>query len=339
MGINYSSFSIRGIDVSQFNGKLDWQVADNLSNFAVIRVGYGNNIDPNFTVNVEAALKTTLDLAFYWYGDYYSNWFNKNHPAYGLTDEQWGRTQADNCYQAIKIYGVKMVWLDIENITYKGFPLLTEAKAKSHAMAINKSFLERMNELGVKVGIYASLGWLSWFDNWFRSFPLWVAWYPFRTASVDKDDVIYMCRKNGWEVDPIIWQYASDGDVDDNGTPDGKTIFKTELKEMDLNGWVGTVEQYKQMFLANVETPDPIETPDDEVIVIPPTEYITYKVTAWPYLFIRKEAKSNASKVGLVYQNKQVNISEVVTGDGSQSNGWGKLYGQPGYMSMNYLIK
>jgi hypothetical protein len=199
-------------------------------------------------------------------------------------------------------------------------------------MAINKAFLERMNELGVKVGTYASLGWLSWFDNWFRSFPLWVAWYPFRTASVNKDDVIYMCRKNGWEVDPIIWQYASDGDQDDDGDSDGKTYFKTELKEMDLNGWVGTVSQYEQIFSTSVEIPDPIETPDDEVIVTPPTAYTKklVNVSIWSYLNIRAGASTSSKVIGRYLKDAPVNIESV-------SNGWAKLYGQPGYVYDQYL--
>jgi GH25 family lysozyme M1 (1,4-beta-N-acetylmuramidase) len=310
MGIKYSSFPIRGIDVSQFNGVIDWSKVT--GDFAILRVGYGHNIDPLFVQNIEAAQKTKLNLMVYWYSDYYSNWYNKLHSAYGLTDERWGRVQADNCYQAIKIYGVKMVWLDIENITYKGFPLLTEAKAKSHAMAINKAFLERMNELGVKVGIYASLGWLSWFDNWFRSFPLWVAWYPFRTASVDKDDVIYMCQKNGWEVDPIIWQYASDGDVDDNGTPDGKTYFKTELKECDLNGWISTEAEYKNIFTSSEIIPD-----DETVIYDKNTRTIEVKESIRTLTLRKKPLVSWLTQIRTYPSGTKFDCLEKVTVNGN----------------------
>jgi GH25 family lysozyme M1 (1,4-beta-N-acetylmuramidase) len=319
MGIKYTDFSIRGVDASEFNGKIDWSNVASNSKFAVIRVGYGNNIDPFFVKNIESAQKTKLDLMVYWYSDYYSNWYNTLHSAYGLTDEKWGRTQADNCYRAIKPYGVKMVWLDIENITYKGFPLLTEAKAKYHAMAINKAFLERMNELGVKVGIYASLGWLSWFDNWFRSFPLWVAWYPFRTASVDKDDVIYMCRKNGWEVDPLIWQYASDGDVDDNGTPDGKTYFKTELKECDLNGWISTEAEYKNIFTSSEIIPD------DETVTQPVenTRIIPVK-TSTRIFTLRKSPKiENSTFIKLLPPGKKLDCLERYTD--SKGNTWQRV--------------
>jgi len=319
MGIKFSSFSIRGIDVSEYNGNVDWSTVGNVSRFGVIRVGFGNNIDPFFVINIEAAQKTKLNLMVYWYSDYYSNWYNKLHSAYGLTDERWGRVQADNCYQAIKIYGVKMVWLDIENITHKGYPLLTEAKAKSHAMAINKAFLERMDELGVKCGIYASLGWLSWFDNWFRDRMLWVAWYPFRTASVDKDDVIYMCRKNGWEVDPIIWQYASDGDQDDNGTSDGKTYFKTELKECDLNGWVGTVDQYSALFGQPV-----VVTPDDETVIQPEITRVIPVKTSTRIFTLRKSPKiENSTFIKLLPPGKKLDCLERYTD--SKGNTWQRV--------------
>ena len=48
----------------------------------------------------------------------------------------------------------------------------------------------------------------------------------------------------GWKGKVLIWQYTSDGDIDDNGTPDGITVFGTQLKEMDLNGWLGTKEEW-----------------------------------------------------------------------------------------------
>ena len=49
MGLKYSSFAIKGIDVSQFNGTVDWDkiVAD----FSGIRVGYGHTIDTKFKEN------------------------------------------------------------------------------------------------------------------------------------------------------------------------------------------------------------------------------------------------------------------------------------------------
>ena len=49
MGITFTSFPIRGVDVSQFNGNIDWSKVN--CNFAVIRAGYGRTLDKRFKVN------------------------------------------------------------------------------------------------------------------------------------------------------------------------------------------------------------------------------------------------------------------------------------------------
>lgn len=278
MGIKFTDFQLRGFDVSEFNGTIDWNKVT--GNFIAIRVGYGNNIDVKFVQNADGAKKKGIDLIAYWYSDYYSNWYNTKHAAYGMTDKAWGIKQADNCYAAMKNYPFKILFLDVENITYAGWPKLSDAIAKEHAQTINRAFIERMEQLGVKCGIYASLGWLSWFYSWFRNKPLWVAFYPYRTAKVSAEDVIYMCSKNGWLVDPLIWQYASDGDADDNGTADGKT-FGMQYDFLDLNGWVSSGAEYSNLFW-NEDTPNEV--------IIPPMNTRTIPVkTATRTLTLRKK--------------------------------------------------
>ena len=162
MGIKIDQFSIKIYDVSEFNGIIDWsKVKASGVNAIGIRVGYGANLDKNFIANAEGALAAGLKVFFYWYSDYYSYWYNKKHSAYGLSDSTWGRKQADLFYSLAKKYGITIVFLDVENITYADWPKLTDPTAKEHAQTINKAFLERMDELNVTCGIYASLGWLS----------------------------------------------------------------------------------------------------------------------------------------------------------------------------------
>ncbi len=158
----------------------------------------------------------------------------------------------------------------------------------------------------------------------FRSLPLWVAFYPYRTGSVDADDVIYMCQKNGWEVKPIMWQYASDGDVDDNGTSDGITMGM-QYPFLDLNGWIGTDQEYESMFGEQVV----VETPDDDAITVKPLDYEAHRVTA--YLLNYRDS-ANGKILGTFTKDTPVNIEKVV-------NGWAKLYGQPGWVSAKYLSK
>ena len=273
MGIKYDSFLVRGIDVSVFNGIIDWSKVD--ADFAGIRVGYGNTKDAKFDVNVVGAKNRKMDIFGYWYSDYYSNWFYKDSGVYNLSDVEWGKRQADNCYKWMKAHGLNIVYLDIENMTSADSPKLTQAAANNHAQEINRAFLERMDELGVQTGIYTSVGWLSWFRPWFRNRPLWVAWY---NESVSKDTVISSCLKNGWLVAPVIWQWSSEIDI-------------LGIGQSDVNGWIGSEAQYNVMFGHTVTKPD------DETQT-PTTDYTTYKVTASLGLSIRETpAKTDRKSV------------------------------------------
>jgi len=327
MGIKYSSYAIKGIDCSDNNGVIDWSKVD--ADFAITRVGYGRTIDKKFYSNWMGS-KGKCKRSAYFYMDYYSNWYINPtgfiSSARGLSDEQWGREQAENCWNELRTDPEGIIWLDIENGGASYSPPLTNSDAKVHALNIAKAFLLRIDELNHKTnGIYTSLGWIEWFSEWFKDRPLWVAWYPFRTYTPTAADIIAMVKNNGWLVKPIIWQYASDGDVDDNGSGDGKTYFNTQMVEMDLNGWVGTQAQYNSMFGTT------IDIPDDETEVIP-VNYTqkTVNVGAWSYLNIRADASTNSKVLGRYFRDTVVNIESV-------KDGWAKLYGQPGYVYDQYL--
>lgn len=263
MGIKFDSFEINGTDVSEHNGVIDWSKIP--GDFSAIRVGYGNTIDYRFVYNW-ANSKGRVDRTPYWYMDYYSNWYNPKSPVYGMSDADWGKKQAENCWNALKNDPAGIVFLDIESGGSSYSPPITTVWDR--ALTIAGAFLARIDQLSGKTnGIYASLGLLSNFYAKFRSRHLWVAWYPFRTYQPTADDILEMVRKNGWTGKVLMWQYASDGDLDDNGTKDGKTAG-TQTNDLDLNGWIATEADYQALF-NGVVIPD--ETPDDEVIVTPPT--------------------------------------------------------------------
>ncbi|MFA5153367.1 MAG: GH25 family lysozyme, partial [Clostridia bacterium] len=299
MGLKYSSFAIRGIDVSTHNGVIDWTKVK--CDFAAIRVGYGRVIDSRFQSNWKNA-KGRVKRLPYWYMDYYSNHISGN-PVYGMSDEAWGKEQAVNCWNAIKADPEGIVFLDIESTNGSYAPKIQEVPARVQRIA--RAFLVEIDQLsGKKNGMYLPVGWLDWYEDWFRDRPLWVAWYPFRTYTPTVEDIIKWVERKGWKTKPLIWQYASDGDLDDDGDGDGKSMGVEENDVLDLNGWIASEADYLALF-------GDVTTPDDEVIVMPQPEFKEYTVTAWPYLFMRESASTNSKKLGLYYQNAKVNISSV----------------------------
>lgn len=145
---------VKGIDVSENNGFVDWQaVADAGMKFAIVRSSYGRNSrDENFLRNVEGAHAVGLKCGAY-------------HYSYALTPEQ-ARREAQNCKNAIDEAGVLLelpVWFDMEDADgYKrkyGFDFSSE-----NITEICRTFLEEIKPLDC--GVYASLSWLENYIDW-----------------------------------------------------------------------------------------------------------------------------------------------------------------------------
>ena len=313
MGIKLEDFPINGIDVSEFNGVIDWNRIK--CDFSIIRVGFGRTADAKFHINW---LNCKAKKAGYWYMDYYNNHIPGN-PNYGLSDAEHGKRQAEVCWELIKA-DPSMVFLDIESTNGHYAPKIQEVK--SRVMVIARAFLERIDELSGRVnGIYCSISLLPWFYVWFINRPVWVAWY---NESQTVESVLKQVKLNGWTGACLMWQYASHGDVDSNGTFDGITYFGTTELFMDLNAWTASQADFDKTF--------GVTTPDDEVIVIPQPEYKTYivEVGVLSWLNIREQPNTGSPIRGRLLRGAKVNVSNI-------SNGWGKLHGQDLYVSTQYL--
>ena len=95
----------RGIDVSKWQGKIDWKkVKDAGAQFAILRAGYGraiSQIDPFFYANYEACKAIGLPVGAYWYSY--------------ATDTDDARREAATCLEAIKGKSFEYpVWFDQE---------------------------------------------------------------------------------------------------------------------------------------------------------------------------------------------------------------------------------
>ena len=58
-----------GIDVSENNGNINWEVVKAAGvEFAIIRLGYGNcHLDSRFYENINGAIEAGLDVGVYYY--------------------------------------------------------------------------------------------------------------------------------------------------------------------------------------------------------------------------------------------------------------------------------
>lgn len=145
---------VKGVDVSENNGTINWQVIANAGyKFAFVRSSYGRHeVDSQFTANVEGAHAAGLKVGAY-------------HYSYALNAEQ-AAEEAAHCKQVIEAAGVLLelpVFFDMEDADgYKrrhGFDF--------SAVNINnicRTFLNGIKPLNC--GIYASFSWLDTYIDW-----------------------------------------------------------------------------------------------------------------------------------------------------------------------------
>lgn len=178
-----------GIDVSQFQGVIDWQaVKDSGIDFAIIRAGYGkelNQVDPYFYRNIEGAQAVGIDVGIYWYS--YAD------------DTATARREAEVCYEIIKNYSLDYpVYFDIEESKHANMTI-------AQTSAIVDTFCTEMENRGYFVGVYSYANFLQ--SHVYRSvlekYDIWVAQYSENLTAY-----------NGHYS---MWQYSSTGQVNGIG--------------------------------------------------------------------------------------------------------------------------
>ena len=180
----------RGIDVSKYQGNIDWgAVAASGINFAIIRVGYRGSSsgalveDRNFKKNISGATKAGIKVGLYFF------------------------TQAVNDAEAVEEASMAMSLASGYKVTYPIF-IDTESASngranglsKSARTAVVKAFCQTVRNGGYKAGVYASK---SWYANQLNAsalngYCIWVAQYNSSCTYSGKYD---------------MWQYSSKGSV------------------------------------------------------------------------------------------------------------------------------
>lgn len=157
---------MKGVDISIFNGNVDWQALKAAGiDFAICRSSYGKkHFDETFQRNVEGAHRAGLICGAY-------------HYSYALTPDD-AVAEADYCKWLIDNSGVLLelpVFFDMEDgdgyKSYHGFNF-----SRRNVTAICKAFLDNIKPLNC--GVYASLSWIEDLIDWQSlKCPIWNAQY------------------------------------------------------------------------------------------------------------------------------------------------------------------
>lgn len=273
---NYNIYN--GIDVSKYNGDINWDKAKKDGvDFVIVRVGYrgyGKSgtlcTDPNYKANIEGALAAGIKVGVYYFTE-------------ALTTDE-AREEAKFCISKIKDYNITLpVAIDYEYPTDGKNPIgrMYNAKlTKAEATANVKAFCAAVKKAGYTPLVYANKSDLSSLINGKtigNTYKVWLANYTTKTTYA-----------NSYEY----WQYTSSGKV--NGIT-GK---------VDCNFWytkksIDTAETTSSPVITPTNTPKPTAAPTVKPTAKPtakPTVKPTVKPTAKPTATPAQTTKISAPK-------------------------------------------
>lgn len=202
-----------GIDVSKWQGKIDWKkVKESGIKFAIIRAGYGREIsqkDECFDSNYEGCKAQEIPCGAYWY-------------SYAMSVDE-AKKEAQTCLEVIKGKQFEYpIYFDMEE--QKQFALGKEA-----CTDIVKAFLETVEAAGYWVGLYMSKSPLETYisEDVRKKYAVWVAHYGVQRTS--------------YSGQFGMWQKSSEGKI--NGITGNVDLdeayvdYPTEIKKAGLNGF------------------------------------------------------------------------------------------------------
>lgn len=178
-----------GIDVSKWNGKIDWTAVKNSGiSYVIIRCGYRGSsegkliADSRFTENIQGANAAGLKVGIYFYSQ--------------AIDEIEAVEEASMVLGQIKNYKISYpVFLDVESSGGRGDKI-----DKTMRTAVCKAFCQTIQNAGYTAGVYSNKYWLETrIDaSALSAYKIWMAQYAAAPTYKSRYD---------------LWQYRSTGSV------------------------------------------------------------------------------------------------------------------------------
>lgn len=206
--------SIKGLDVSEFQGEVDWERVKAAGyKFAMLRAGYGyNTIDKQFRRNASECNRIGLPVGVYWF-------------CYAFSPEK-AVQEADGCIDIISEYRLDYpVCYDIEQASADYIEKQGVSFTPALAKNVVKSFCDRIEAKGYYAMFYTNRNFLDTYlgTELSKRYAYWYARYADRFDGTD-------CG---------IWQYTSTGSVPGiTGNVDldlGYTDYPSVIKKAGLN--------------------------------------------------------------------------------------------------------
>lgn len=188
-GVMVSSNGILGIDVSKWNGSIDWNAVKNSGvSYVIIRCGYRGSSqgslveDPRYRTNIQGATSAGLKVGVYFFTQ--------------AVNEVEAVEEASMVLSLVKGYKISYpIFLDVESSGGRGDGISKETRT-----AVCKAFCQTIQNSGYTAGIYANKTWLNNYIDvgQLGAYRIWLAQYASKPTYTGRYD---------------IWQYSSKGQV------------------------------------------------------------------------------------------------------------------------------
>lgn len=198
----------KGIDISSHQGEINWGKVKNEIDFAIIRLGYGDNIDKQddsqFINNVNGCINNGIPFGVYIYS------YAKN-----LDGSESIQSEIEHCKRMLGKISKKpfCVYIDMEDDSTKH---LQKLMLTNFAL----EFCKQITSLGYKAGVYAN-------ENWFKNY--------LNCSTIASYGYSIWCAKYSESKPNItsnydIWQYSSSGKIDGiNGNVDMNYLYNNAI--------------------------------------------------------------------------------------------------------------
>ncbi len=184
--------AVAGIDVSKWNGSIDWNAVKNSGvSFVIIRCGYRGSStgvlveDSLFRSNIQGARAAGLKVGVYFFTQ--------------AVNEVEAVEEASMCLQLVQGYGLSYpIFIDTEYTTGKHGR--ADGLDKATRTAVCNAFCATIQNAGYSAGVYASKSWYNDMLNYsaLSGYRIWLAQYASQPSFTGRYD---------------MWQYSEKGSV------------------------------------------------------------------------------------------------------------------------------
>ena len=195
---------LKGIDISSHNGNIDWGKVKPQIDFAIIRLGYGDNVerqdDSYFIKNVNGCIDNNIPFGVYIYSY-----------ALNLGGSESIQSEIDHTKKMLSKISKKpfCVYIDMEDDS-------TIKLGKTMLTNFALEFCKQIKNAGYRAGVYAN-------ENWFRNY--------LQVSTIASFGYSIWCAKYSTNKPNItsnydIWQYSSTGHINGiNGNVDMNYMY------------------------------------------------------------------------------------------------------------------